>query len=436
MIKHFVIFISESELVNTLMQSLMDIHKIRQDFPILSRYLKNGKKLVYLDNAATTQKPIQVIDAIYKYYSEYNSNIHRAVYQIADEATEEYERTRESIRKFINAKYVEEIIFTRNTTESLNLIAYSWGKKNIKKGDKIILTDYEHHSNIVPWQMLCEQQGAKIKYVDTDENGYLNIDSFLNLLKEKKSEKEKTKVVSLSHMSNVLGTIHPVKNIIKIAHEKNIPVVLDGAQSVPHMKTDVQDVDCDFLAFSAHKMLGPTGVGVLYVKREILESMPPFITGGDMIKEVHKYSTVFNDLPYKFEGGTPNIADVIGFNAALNYLEKIGMGNIREHEKELGKYMYDNIKDIKDIKIYGPQNIDDRGGLFSFNIEGIHPHDCATILNDFGVAIRSGHHCAQVLMEKLDIIASSRASLYIYNTKEEIDIFVDAINHVRRIFKV
>jgi cysteine desulfurase/selenocysteine lyase len=237
-------------------------------------------------------------------------------------------------------------------------------------------------------------------------------------------------------MSNVLGTIYPVKEIIKIAHEKDIPVVLDGAQSVPHIKTDVQDLNCDFLAFSAHKMLGPTGVGILYVRKEILDKMPPFITGGDMIKEVHKHNTIFNDLPYRFEGGTPNIADVIGFNAAIEYLKKIGMENVREHEKDLIKYLYEKLKDIKDINIYGPENCNDRGGLISFNIEGIHPHDCASILNDFGVAIRSGHHCAQVLMEKLDIVASSRASLYIYNTKEEIDIFVNALNHVRRIFKI
>jgi cysteine desulfurase / selenocysteine lyase len=414
------------------MQALLDVYKIRQDFPILKRSLKNGKKLVYLDNAATTQKPMQVINAICKYYSEYNSNIHRAVYQIAEEATEEYEKTRGSICKFINARHPEEIIFTRNTTESINLIAHSWGKNNIRKGNKIILTDYEHHSNIVPWQMLCDAKGARINYMDTDDNGYLNLESLSNYL----NDKGKTKLISLSHMSNVLGTIYPVKEIIKIAHEKSIPVVLDGAQSVPHMETDVQDTDCDFLAFSAHKMLGPTGVGILYVKKEILESMPPFITGGDMIKEVHKNNTVFNDLPYRFEGGTPNIADVIGFNASIEYLNGIGMKNIREHEIDLIKYLYDSIKDIKNIKIYGPEIIKDRGGLVSFNIDGVHPHDCATILNDFGVAIRSGHHCAQVLMEKLDIVASSRASLYIYNTKEEVDIFVDALNDVRRILKV
>ncbi len=414
------------------MQALLDVYKIKQDFPILKRKLKNGKKLIYLDNAATTQKPKQVIDAICKYYSEYNSNIHRAVYQIAEEATEEYEKTRANIQRFINARYPEEIIFTRNTTESINLIAYTWGKKNIRKGNKIILTEYEHHSNIVPWQMLSNEKGAKINYTDTDENGYLNLESFSKFLEDE----EETKLVSLSHMSNVLGTVYPAKEIIKMAHEKKVPVVIDGAQSVPHLHTDVQDLDCDFLAFSAHKMLGPTGVGILYVKKEILEHMPPFITGGDMIKEVHKENTVFNELPYKFEGGTPNIADVIGFNAAIEYLKRIGMENVRDHEIELIKYLYNSIKDIKGIKIYGPERVIDRGGLVTFNIEGIHPHDCATILNDFGIAIRSGHHCAQVLMEKLDIIASSRASIYIYNTKEEIDIFVDALNHVRRIFQV
>ena len=413
------------------MQALLDVYKIKQDFPILNRKLKNGKKLIYLDNAATTQKPKQVIDTICKYYSEYNSNIHRAVYQIAEEATEEYEKTRANIQRFINARYPEEIIFTRNTTESINLIAYTWGEKNIRIGNKIILTEYEHHSNIVPWQMLSNEKGAKINYTDIDECGYLNLESYSKFL-----EDEETKLVSLSHMSNVLGTVYPAKEIIKMAHEKKVPVVIDGAQSVPHLHTDVQDLDCDFMAFSAHKMLGPTGVGILYVKKEILEHMPPFITGGDMIKEVHKENTVFNELPYKFEGGTPNIADVIGFNAAIEYLKKIGMENVRDHEKELTKYLYNSIKDIKGIKIYGPERIVDRGGLVTFNLEGIHPHDCATILNDFGIAIRSGHHCAQVLMEKLDIIASSRASVYIYNTREEIDIFVDALNHARRIFKV
>jgi cysteine desulfurase / selenocysteine lyase len=414
------------------MQALLDVYKIRQDFPILNRRLNDGKRLVYLDNAATTQKPNEVIDSISRYYKEYNSNIHRAVYQIAEEATEEYENTREKIRKFINARYPEEIIFTRNTTESINLVAYSWGYSNIKKGNKIVLTEYEHHSNIVPWQTLCHNKGARVKYLEVDADGYLKLEDLYDLISQK--DDGKTKIISLSEMSNVLGTIFPAKEIIKIAHEKDIPVLLDGAQSVPHMKTDVQQSGCDFLAFSAHKMLGPTGVGVLYVRKEILEQMKPFILGGDMIKEVHKENTIFNDLPYRFEGGTPNIADVIGFSAAIDYLNRIGMDNVREHELEMTSYLLERIKGLKSVVIYGPKKAKDRGGLVSFNMDGIHPHDCATILNDFGVAIRSGHHCAQVLMEKLDIVASSRASLYIYNTKEEIDILIDALNHARRIF--
>lgn len=415
------------------MQALLDVYKIRQDFPILSRKLFDGKNLVYLDNAATTQKPKEVIDAISRYYSEYNANIHRAVYQIAEEATEEYEKTREKIRKFINARHSEEIIFTRNTTESINLVAYAWGGSNVKKGNKIILTEYEHHSNLVPWQVLGRTKGAKLNYLQVDNEGYISLEELDKIISI--TGEGKTKLITLSEMSNVLGTIFPVKELIKLAHEKKIPVLLDGAQSVPHMPTDVQDTDCDFLAFSAHKMLGPTGVGVLYVKKEILEKMKPFISGGDMIKEVHKENTIFNEIPYKFEGGTPNIADVIGFGAAIDYLNEIGMKNVREHEVKMTEYLMSKLTEIKSIKIYGPKRSEDRGGLVSFNIEGIHPHDCATILNDFGVAIRSGHHCAQVLMEKLDIVASSRASLYIYNTKEEIDILIDALNHARRIFK-
>jgi len=296
----------------------------------LNRRLNDGKKLVYLDNAATTQKPYEVIDAICKYYSEYNSNIHRAVYQIAEEATEEYERTRENVRKFVNAKYEEEIIFTRNTTESINLVAYSWGNASIKKGNTILLTEYEHHSNIVPWQILCKSRGARIKYLEVDEDGFLDLEVLEELLSRK--GEGKIKLVSLSEMSNVLGTIFPATEIIKIAHEKNIPVLLDGAQSCTHMKRDVQRRECELRGFSDHKMLGPTGVGVLYVKKAILKQMKPFISCGDMIKEVHKENTIFNDLPYRFEGGTPNIADVIGFSSAIKYLERIGMYNVRDHE--------------------------------------------------------------------------------------------------------
>jgi len=409
----------------------LSVEKIRADFPILNRKMSGGKPLVYLDNAATSQKPLAVIDAIHDYYMNYNSNIHRAVHQLGEEATIAFERTREKVAKFINARSTEEIIFTRNATEALNLIAYSWGRTNVKKGDKIVITEMEHHSNIVPWQILASEKGAKLEYIGVDDDGYLKIHEYKSHL-----DSNKVKLVSVTHMSNVLGTIVPVNDIIKMSHEKGIPVLIDGAQSVPHMTVDVQKMDCDFMAFSAHKMLGPTGVGILYVKRDILEKMPPFIGGGDMIKEVHKYETRYNDLPFKFEGGTPNIADVIGFAAAIDYLTDLGMDRVREHEIELTKYAIDRISGVKGVTLYGPRNTDDRGGVVSFNIGDIHPHDLATIMNDHGVAIRSGHHCAQVLMERLDVAATSRASFYIYNTKEEIDTFIGALEEARRLFKI
>jgi len=409
----------------------LSVEKIRADFPILNRKMSGGKPLVYLDNAATSQKPLAVIDAIHDYYMNYNSNIHRAVHQLGEEATIAFERTREKVAKFINARSTEEIIFTRNATEALNLIAYSWGRTNVKKGDKIVITEMEHHSNIVPWQILASEKSAKLEYIGVDDDGYLKIHEYKSHL-----DSNKVKLVSVTHMSNVLGTIVPVNDIIKMSHEKGIPVLIDGAQSVPHMTVDVQKMDCDFIAFSAHKMLGPTGVGILYVKRDILEKMPPFIGGGDMIKEVHKYETTYNDLPFKFEGGTPNIADVIGFAAAIDYLTDLGMDRVREHEIELTKYAIDRISGVKGVTLYGPSNTKDRGGVVSFNIGDIHPHDLATIMNDHGVAIRSGHHCAQVLMERLDVAATSRASFYIYNTKEEIDTFIGALEEARRLFKI
>jgi cysteine desulfurase/selenocysteine lyase len=356
------------------------------------------------------------------------------VHQLAEEATLEFEKTREKVAEFINARSTEEIVFTRNATEAINLVAYSWGRTNVKKEDRIVITELEHHSNIVPWQILTSEKGAKLDYVGTDDNGYLKLQEYMNYLES--SKKKKVKLVSVSHMSNVLGTIVPVNDMIKMSHEKGIPVLIDAAQSVPHMPVDVQKMDCDFMAFSAHKMLGPTGVGILYVKKEILEKMPPFIGGGDMIKEVHKYETRYNDLPYKFEGGTPNIADVIGFAAAIDYLNKLGMDKVREHEVELTEYALGIITKVKGVTLYGPRNTKDRGGVISFNIGDIHPHDLATIMNDHGVAIRSGHHCAQVLMERLDVAATSRASFYIYNTKEEIDIFVSALGEARRLFKI
>jgi cysteine desulfurase/selenocysteine lyase len=410
-------------------RSIVNSYALRNDFPIFKKKI-NGKELVYLDNASTTQKPYSVIDSITDFYTNYNSNIHRAVYQLAEEATELYEQSRKKIANFINAR-PEEIVFTRNTTESINLIAHSWARSNLKKDDGIALTEIEHHSNIVPWQILCQEIGTRLEYVGIDENGFLDLEHMIELISS-----EKVKLVSLSHMSNVLGTIVPIERIIKIAHEHGIPVIVDGAQSVPHMPVNVKNMDCDFLVFSAHKMLGPTGVGVLYAKKGFLENMRPFMGGGDMIKEVFKFHTNYNEVPYKFEAGTPNIADVVGFGAAIDYLEKIGMENIRRHEISLTEYALESILSLKYVTVYGPRDPKYRGGVISFNIADIHPHDLATIMNDYGIAIRSGHHCAQVLMQRLDVPATSRASFYIYNTKEEIDKFVNAIKEAGRIFKI
>jgi cysteine desulfurase/selenocysteine lyase len=410
-------------------RSIVNSYELRNDFPIFKKKI-NGKDLVYLDNASTTQKPYSVINSITDFYSNYNSNIHRAVYQLAEEATELYEQSRKKIANFINVR-PEEIIFTRNTTESINLIAHSWARSNLKKDDVIAISEIEHHSNIVPWQILCQEIGTRLEYVGIDESGFLDIEYLIELISSRK-----VKLVSISHMSNVLGTIVPIERIVKTAHQYDIPVIVDGAQSVPHMPVDVKELDCDFLVFSAHKMLGPTGVGVLYAKKELLEKMKPFMAGGDMIKEVFKFHTNYNEVPYKFEAGTPNIADVVGFGAAVEYLEKIGMENIRNHEIYLTEYALESMQSLKCITIYGPMDSKFRGGVISFNIADIHPHDLATIMNDHGIAIRSGHHCAQVLMQRLDVPATSRASFYIYNTKEEIDKFVNAINEAGRIFKI
>jgi cysteine desulfurase/selenocysteine lyase len=408
----------------------LNVHRIRKDFPILGRKIRD-KPLVYFDNAATTQKPLSVIDAIRDYYMNYNSNIHRAVHQMAEEATHAYETTRQKVARFINSRSTDEIIFTRNATEAINLVSHAWGQDNIRRDDRIVITELEHHSNIVPWQVLCNQTRASLDYIEVDDGGCLDMDSY-----EKTLRNRKTRLISISEVSNVLGTIVPIREIVKKAHAKDIPVLVDAAQSVPHMPVDVQATDCDFMVFSAHKMLGPTGVGILYVKKEILEELQPFISGGDMIKEVHKYETVYNDLPYKFEAGTPNIADVIGFGAAMDYLNRLGMDRVRDHEIELTKYAMDAMKDIRGMTLYGPLDAKNKGGVISFNLGDIHPHDLATILNDHGIAIRSGHHCAQVLMEKFDLSATSRASFYIYNTIEEVDKFINALNDARRLFGI
>ncbi len=411
--------------------SVINIESIRNDFPILKRKVHKDKLLIYFDNAATTQKPIQVIDTISNYYLNYNSNIHRAVHQLAEEATAAYELTRDKVAKFINVKNREEIIFVRGTTEAINLVAYSWGRQNVQKDDIVVTTEYEHHSNIVPWQILTKEKGAKLEYIGVDDNGELILDQLDAYL-----DTGRVKLVTFSQMSNVLGTISKSEEIIKKCHQKGVRVLIDAAQSVPHMKVDVQKLDCDFFAFSAHKMLGPTGVGVLWARKDLLENMVPFNGGGDMIREVHKYETTWNDLPYKFEAGTPNIADVIGFSAALDYLDKIGMDKVREHEVELTKYALEQISAVKGIKLYGTPDMTKRGGVISFNLGDIHPHDLATIVDEDGIAIRSGHHCAQVLMERLDVSATSRASFYIYNTKEEIDVFIRSLNRARELFRI
>jgi cysteine desulfurase/selenocysteine lyase len=413
------------------MQAAISVEQIRKDFPILQRKVRNDKNLVYLDNAATTQKPIQVINAITDFYTNHNSNIHRAVHALAEEATEAYEMTRDKVAKFLNIKDRQEIVFVRGTTEAINLVAYAWGRQNICEGDIIVTTEYEHHSNIVPWQLLTQEKKAKLQYIGIDENGELILDHLDQYLAT-----GKVKLVAVSQMSNVLGTITDVATIISKCKKAGVRVLIDGAQSVPHMKVDLDVLGCDFFAFSGHKMLGPTGVGVLWAKKELLEQMAPFHGGGDMIREVHKYETTWNDLPYKFEAGTPNIADVIGFAAAIDYLTNIGMDYVRAHEIAITKYALDKLSQIKGIKLYGTSDISKRGGVISFNFADIHPHDLATIIDEDGIAIRSGHHCAQVLMEKLDIAATSRASFYIYNTKEEVDALINSLSRAARLFKI
>ena len=403
----------------------------RSDFPVLERRVRDDKALVYLDNAATTQKPIQVIDAITDYYKNHNSNIHRAVHALAEESTEAFEVTRSKVAKFLNVANSEEIIFVKGTTEAINLVSYAWGRDNVQKGDIVVTTEYEHHSNIVPWQILTQETGADLKYIDIDENGELMLEQL-----DEHLATGKVKLVAISHVSNVLGTITDVKEVITKCKNAGAKILIDGAQAVPHMKVDITNLGCDFYAFSAHKMLGPTGVGVLWARKEILEKMKPFHGGGDMIREVHKYETTWNDLPYKFEAGTPNVADVISFAAAIDYLETIGMDNIRKHEIELTQYALDKMKNVKGLTIYGPKDSQKASGVISFNFNDVHPHDVATIIDKNGVAIRSGHHCAQVLMEKLNVAATNRASFYIYTTKQEVDVLIDSLQHVAEVFKL
>lgn len=409
----------------------LSIENIRKDFPILKRKVRDNKPLVYLDNASTTQKPKQVIDALTNYYNNYNANIHRSVYSIAEEATEAYEKVRDKVAKFLNISKREEIIFVRGTTEGINLVAYAWGRKHIKEGDIIVTTEYEHHSNIVPWQLLVKEKGAKLEYIEINDNGELILDQL-----DKYLATGKVKLVVFSLMSNVLGTISDAEKIISKCHEAGVKTLVDAAQAVPHMSVDVSKLGCDFFAFSAHKMLGPTGIGVLWVRKSVLETMDPFHGGGDMIREVHKYETTWNDLPYKFEAGTPNIAGVIGFGSAIDYLSQLGMETVRKHEMELTQYALDKMSQIKGIVIYGPKDVSKRGGVISFNFHDVHPHDVATIVDREGIAIRSGHHCAQVLMEKLNVAATNRASFYIYNTKQDVDKLIQSLGKVSELFKL
>jgi cysteine desulfurase/selenocysteine lyase len=402
-----------------------DVEKIREDFPILKEMV-HGKPLVYLDNAATSQKPSTVIDATTRYYSADNSNIHRGVHMLSERATQEYEDARVKAQRFINAAQSHEVIFVRGTTEAINLVVNSYGRANIRSGDEILITTMEHHSNIVPWQILCEEKGAKLRVAPINDDGDLIPEEFDRLLNSR------TKFVSLAHVSNALGTINPVRRIIEKAHSLGVPVLLDGAQAAPHLKIDVQELDCDFYAFSGHKLFGPTGVGVLYGKSHLLDAMPPYQGGGDMIATVTFEKTTYNTLPYKFEAGTPNIAGTIGLGAAIDYVNQIGLDNIARYEHELLTYGTEALSHIPGLRLIGTAK--EKASVFSFVMEGIHPHDVGTILDREGIAIRTGHHCTMPLMNRLGIPATSRASLAFYNTKAEIDALVVGIYKVKEVF--
>ena len=405
--------------------TVLDCEKIRRDFPILDEQIR-GKPLIYLDNAASSQKPNVVIDAISHNYRHDYANIHRGVHTLSERSTAAYEAARSKVKKFINASSDKEIIFVRGTTEAINLVAQSHGKANIKVGDEILITWMEHHSNIVPWQMLCEQTGAILKVVPINQQGEMIFADFEKLLSDK------TRLVSVAHMSNALGTINPVKDIINAAHAKNIPVLLDGAQAIPHMHVDVQDLDCDFYAFSGHKLYGPSGIGVLYGKQQLLEAMPPYQGGGDMIRKVTFTETEYNILPYKFEAGTPSIADTIGLGAAVDYLTAIGMDNIAAYEHELLNYASAKAEKIVGLKIIG--TAEHKGAILSFVLDKVHPHDIGTMLDTVGIAVRAGHHCAMPVMDFFAVPATARASFALYNTRQEIDVLMEAIEELIKVF--
>jgi len=408
---------------------MINIDQIRNDFPILSRKI-NGHELVYLDNAATTHKPRSVINSLVDFYENHNSNVHRGVHTLSMEATDKFEEAREKISSFINSQTSQSIIWTRNASESLNIISYSWGNKNIGEGDEILLSPMEHHSNLIPWQELARMKGAKIKFLS------LNIDGTLDLSNIDELITQKTKLVSIVHVSNALGTINPVKELCDKAHQVGALFVLDGAQSVPHMSVDVQDIGCDFFVFSGHKMMGPTGIGVLYGKMEILEEMDPVFTGGEMVLEVTYEKASWADVPMKFEAGTPNIADSIALGTAVDYLQNIGMENIHDYEKSITSYALKkfNTLESEGVTLFGPKSSDQKGAVFSFHIPNIHPHDLGTILDGMGIAVRTGHHCAMPLIKSLGVSATARASFYVYNTMKEVDTLIDGIKSAIRYF--
>ena len=399
---------------------------VRADFPIMSRVV-NGKPLVYLDSAATSQKPAVVIDAMDDYYRRYNANPHRGVYTISEEATAAYESARERVATFINAASPKEVIFTRNTTEAINLVRYSWGRVNVKAGDRILLTEMEHHSNLVPWQLLAQEVGAHLEFLCIDDDGLLLLDQLDRKL-------QGIRLLAITQQSNTLGTINPIKAIAAAAHDAGALVLVDGAQAVPHMPVDVQDLGVDFYAFSGHKMCGPTGVGVLWARRSLLEAMPPFLGGGDMIKRVKLTETTWNDLPWKFEAGTPSVADGIGLGAAVDYLGQFGMDNVRAHERTLVDYAMEKLHEVPGITVYGPKDPELHGGAVSFTLPNIHPHDLATIIDREGIAVRAGHHCTQPLMDRLGVPATTRASFYIYNQPDEVDQLVAGIQKAQKVF--
>lgn len=405
----------------------MDILDIRKQFPILHQEV-NGHPLVYLDSAATSQKPIQVIEALEKYYREYNSNVHRGVHTLGTRATDGYEGAREKVRKFINAKSTEEIIFTRGTTTALNTVAASYGAANLIEGDEIVISHMEHHSNIIPWQQIAKKTGAQLKYLPLQEDGTISLEDVHATVNSN------TKIVSIMQVSNVLGVINPIKEIAKIAHDNGAIMIVDGAQSAPHMKIDVQDLDCDFFAFSGHKMCAPTGIGALYGKKSLLEKMEPIEYGGEMIDFVELYDSTWKELPWKFEGGTPIIAGAIGLGAAIDFLEQVGLEHIAEHEHRLAAYALEKMSTIEGISIFGPKDPAKRAGLVTFNISDVHPHDVATVLDAEGIAVRAGHHCAQPLMRWLKQSATARASFYLYNTEEEIDKLVAGLIKTKEYF--